>query len=94
MKTRRRVVEVGEFAIGPEEPAYVIGVVSRLVGLPVWTLRILDREGVVRPRARAGRARLYSMIEVRRLVRVRYWMVDRHVNVEGVRALLELEQTS
>lgn len=34
-----------EFDIDPQEPVYVIGVVSRLVRPPTWTLRILDRGG-------------------------------------------------
>lgn len=60
-----------EFAIDPAEPVYVIGVVSRLVKLPIWTLRALDRQGLVKPKRRAGRARLYSLNDVRQLIRIR-----------------------
>ena len=82
-----------EFLIDPEEPVYVIGVVSRLVQLPVWTLRVLDREGLVRPRRRMGRARLYSMIDVQRLVRIRHLCVEEGVNRDGVRVIVHLMET-
>jgi DNA-binding transcriptional MerR regulator len=88
-----RVLERGahEFAIDPGEPVYVIGVVSRLVRLPIWTLRVLDREGLVKPKRRSGRARLYSLEDVRRLIRVRRLYQEQGVNWEGVRVILRME---
>jgi DNA-binding transcriptional MerR regulator len=80
-----------EFDIDPAAPVYVIGVVSQLVRLPVWTLRVLDREGLVRPKRRVGRARLYSLDDVRRLLRIRQLYQERRVNAEGVRIILQLE---
>ncbi len=80
-----------EFLIGPGEPVYVIGVVSQLVRLPVWTLRILDREGLVRPKRRAGRARLYSLEDVRRLIRIRRLCHEHGVNRDGVRVIFQME---
>ena len=77
-----------EFAIGPDEPVYVIGVVSQLVGIPIWTLRILDREGLVTPKRRAGRARLYSLQDMRRLRQIRYLLIEKRVNIQGVRIIL------
>jgi len=89
---RARVIErlTQDFAIDPEDPVYVIGVVSRLVHLPMWTLRILDREGVVRPKRRVGRARLYCLQDVRRLVQIRHLLMEEGVNVQGVRVILRL----
>lgn len=80
-----------EFAIDPAEPVYVIGVVSQLVRLPVWTLRILDREGLVRPKRRAGRARLYSLEDVRRLIRIQRLYREQRINREGIRVILRME---
>lgn len=37
--------------INPDEPVYVIGIVARIVKLPVWTLRELDKQGIVHPLA-------------------------------------------
>jgi len=82
-----------EFAIDPEEPVYVIGVVSRLVQLPIWTLRILDREGLVKPKRRVGRARLYSLEDLRRLTRIHHLMVDEGVNLQGVRVIMRMHIT-
>ena len=86
-----KAARVAEFHIHPAEPVYVIGVVSRLVRIPVWTLRILDREGLVRPRRRSGRARLYSLEDVRRLIRVRRLCMEHGVNRGGVKVILHME---
>ena len=94
MKARELEQALQRFVINPEEPVYVIGVVSRLVRLPIWTLRILDREGLVKPRRRVGRARLYSLHEVRRLLRIRRLLIDQRVNVEGVRVIMRMERTT
>lgn len=93
---RMRVVEetrVNQFDIEPDQPVYVIGVVSRLVKLPIWTLRILDREGMVKPKRRVGRARLYSLEDLRRLARIRRLLVDEGVNIQGVRVILRMQHT-
>lgn len=80
------------FDIDPGEPVYVIGVVSRLVRLPIWTLRILDREGLVRPRRRVGRARLYSLQDMRRLCYIRRLIIEEGVNVHGVRVIMKMQR--
>ena len=79
------------FAIRPEEPVYVIGVVSRLIRLPIWTLRILDREGLVKPKRRVGRARLYSLKDMQRLARIRQLLHEQGVNLQGVRVILRMQ---
>ena len=88
-----RVVRVRHdmFTIDPGEPVYVIGVVSRLVKLPIWTLRILDREGLVKPKRRVGRARLYSLEDVRRLARIRHLCLEQGINRNGVRMIFRME---
>ena len=82
---------VQEFDVDPNEPVYVIGVVSQLIRLPVWTLRILDREGIVKARRRDGRWRLYSLNDLKRLCQVRKLLVEHGVNVRGVRLILKME---
>jgi DNA-binding transcriptional MerR regulator len=88
---RRRRQELQAFQIDPGEPVYVIGVVSRLVQIPIWTLRLLDREGLVRAKRRAGRARLYSLHDVRQLLRIRRLCLDHGVNRQGVRVILRMQ---
>ena len=77
--------------IGPEEPVYVIGVVCRLVNIPVWTLRQLDKAGVVRPKRTGKKNRLYSLRDLKRLEYVHYLMEKKRVNIHGVKLILEKE---
>lgn len=79
------------FEIEPDEPVYVIGVVSQLTKLPIWTLRALDREGIVRAKRSEGQTRLYSLDDLRRLVHIRELLIQEHVNVQGVRVILRME---
>lgn len=77
--------------ISPDEPVYVISVVSKLVDLPVWTLRQLDKIGIVRPKRIGKKSRLYSLKEVRRLEYVHYLMEEKHVNIHGIKIILKSE---
>ena len=79
-----------DFSIEPDEPVYVIGVVSRLVRIPIWTLRALDREGLVKAKRRRGHARLYSLADVRRLIVIRRLVVEQGVNIRGVRVIMRM----
>lgn len=79
------------FEVDPREPVYVIGVVSQLVRIPIWTLRILDREGLVKPKRRSGHARLYSLQDMRLLARIRQLCLVQRVNLHGVRLILRME---
>ena len=74
-----------------DEPVYVISIAAKLAGLPAWTLRVLDKEGIVRPRRTAKDRRLYSDRDIARLARVRYLTEERGVNMNGVRLILEME---
>lgn len=77
--------------ISPDEPVYVISVVSKLVDLPVWTLRQLDKAGVVRPKRIGKKSRFYSLKDIKRLEYVHYLMEDKHVNIHGIKVILEKE---
>jgi MerR family transcriptional regulator/heat shock protein HspR len=77
--------------ISPDEPVYVISVVSKLVNLPVWTLRQLDKAGVVSPKRIGKKSRLYSLKDIRRLEYVHYLMEDKQVNIRGIKMILEIE---
>jgi len=77
--------------ISPDEPVYVISVVSKLVDLPVWTLRQLDKSGVVKPKRIGRKSRLYSLKDVKRLEYVHYLMEDKGVNIHGIKIILEKE---
>lgn len=75
--------------ISPDEPVYVISVVSKLVDLPIWTLRQLDKAGVVCPKRIGKKSRLYSLKDVKRLEYVHYLMEDKRVNIHGIKIILQ-----
>ena len=77
--------------ISPDEPVYVISVVSKLVDLPVWTLRQLDKQGLVKPKRIGRKSRLYSLKDVKRLEYIHYLMEDKRVNIHGIKIILEKE---
>ncbi|MFA4984228.1 MAG: MerR family transcriptional regulator [Candidatus Omnitrophota bacterium] len=77
--------------ISPDEPVYVISVVSKLVSLPVWTLRQLDKKGVVCPKRAGRKSRLYSLKDVKKLEYVHYLMNEKGVNIHGVKIILQKE---
>ncbi|MCM8765956.1 MAG: MerR family transcriptional regulator [Candidatus Omnitrophica bacterium] len=80
------------FKIPLGEPVFVISVVSRLVNLPEWTLRILDREGVVSPKKTKGKTRLYCLKDLEKLVYIRYLMEEKGINIKGIKFILEMER--
>src|SRR5579862_6139219 len=77
-----------------DEPVYVISVAAKLAGLPSWTLRVLDKEGIVCPQRTSKDRRLYSDRDIVRLARVRYLTEERGVNMNGVKMILEMEEQS
>jgi MerR family transcriptional regulator/heat shock protein HspR len=81
-----RGIEVAE-----DDPVFTSGVVCRLLGIPVWVLKQLDREKVVSPPRAKGRSRLYSKKELKQIGHVWYYMSERRVNVDGVKVILEME---
>ena len=91
MRPKTEKHDAQAFEVDPEEPVYVIGVVSRLVRMPVWTIRLLDEEGLVKPKRSAGETRFYSLEDIRRLMRIRQLSMEQGVNREGVRVILRME---
>jgi len=81
-----------DIIISQDEPVYVISVVSRLVSLPVWTLRQLDKAGVVSPKRIGKKNRFYSLKDVKRLEYVHYLMEEKHVNIHGIKLIIGKEE--
>jgi len=80
-----------EIHISPDEPVYVISVVSKLTELPIWTLRQLDKAGIVCPKRIGKKSRLYSLKDMQRLEYIHYLMQEKRVNIHGIRLILEIE---
>jgi MerR family transcriptional regulator/heat shock protein HspR len=71
-------------------PVYTIGAASRLTGIPIWTLRWIERHGLLRPSRTRGRQRLYNDFDLQRLRDIRGWM-EQKVNLAGIRVILRLQ---
>ena len=80
-----------DIKISPDEPVYVISVVSKLVELPAWTLRALDKAGIVKPKRIGKKSRLYSLKDVKKLEYIHYLMEDKGVNIHGIKIILKME---
>ena len=78
--------------INPQDPVFVISVVSDMVGIPIWTLRKLDEMGVVEPKRLGKKTRCYSKIQIQQLTYIHYLMEEKGVNISGIKIILEIEQ--
>ena len=83
-------IEDFEVDIDPEDPVFVISVVSKLCDIPVWTLRELEKKGVIKPKRLGKKTRCYSKKQIKKLEYIHYLMEDKHVNISGIRVILEL----
>jgi MerR family transcriptional regulator/heat shock protein HspR len=79
------------FDVAIDEPVYTSGVVSRLIGIPVWVLKQLDKEMVVSPPRKRGKSRLYSKNELNKLSHIWYVIKEKKVKVSGLKYVLEME---
>lgn len=84
--------KLDEFEIDFDEPVFTTTVVSRLLDVPVWVLKRLDTAGVVSPPRETGQARLYSKRELMKVKKVWHLMEERHVTINGVKVILEIEE--
>jgi MerR family transcriptional regulator/heat shock protein HspR len=72
---------------------YVISVAARLVELHPTTLRKYERVGFLEPSRTAGRTRLYSSEDIRRLRQIKRLVEEREINLAGVQMALDLSTT-
>jgi MerR family transcriptional regulator, glutamine synthetase repressor len=70
-------------------PIYNIGAASRLVGLPIWTLRWIEKHALVAPARTSGHQRLFSEDDVELLIVIRGLMQEK-VNLAGIRVILRM----
>jgi len=76
---------------GPRESSYVlIGVVATRFGVHPQTLRLYEREGLIRPPRSSGNTRLYDQETVERLEIILTLTRDLGVNLAGVEVILDL----
>ncbi|MCD6080218.1 MAG: MerR family transcriptional regulator [Candidatus Omnitrophota bacterium] len=79
-----------EYLVDENEPLYSIGVVSKILDLPEWTLRALDRAGIVCPQRTEGGTRLYSNADLKKLKYIAYLIKEEKVNINGIRIIIKM----
>ncbi len=72
-----------------EQPLYLISVVSRMLSVHPQTLRLYEKEGLVRPR-RTKKQRLYSENDVEKLNLILQLTRELGVNKAGVDIILRM----
>jgi MerR family transcriptional regulator, heat shock protein HspR len=72
------------------EPVYTIGIAAKKLGVSVHSLRLYESEGLLRPfKTETGR-RLYSDLEIEKVLCIRQMIQEDGLNFEGIRRLLAL----
>jgi MerR family transcriptional regulator/heat shock protein HspR len=85
-------IEQFEVNIDPDEPVYIISVVSRICNIPVWTLRELEKKGLIEPKRIGKKTRCYSKKQIKKLEYIHYLMEEKHVNISGIKIILEMKE--
>ena len=85
----------GETTPRPEPPGagryYMISVVGRNYGIHPQTLRLYEREGLLKPSRTEGNTRLYSEDDLRQLEVILNLTRDLGVNLAGVEVILNVQ---
>lgn len=77
-------------APAPDHGVYGISVAAELSGVPVQSLRLYERYGLLTPARSDGGTRRYSSDDLARLQRISA-LVDAGVNLAGIARILNLE---
>ncbi len=82
-----------EVHIDADIPIYTTGVVCKILSIPIWILKQLDREGIVSPpRDNQGKARLYSKRELKKVQHCWFFMKQHDVKIPGLKIILKMER--
>jgi len=74
----------------PDRGVYGISVAAELSGIPVQSLRLYERYGLLTPDRSDGGTRRYSADDLARLQRISA-LVDAGINLAGIARILDLE---
>lgn len=77
-------------APAPDHGVYGISVAAELSGIPVQSLRLYERHGLLTPARSGGGTRRYSAEDLARLKRISE-LVDAGINLAGIARILDLE---
>ena len=86
---RKRHVEAS-ITIPENEPVFPLNVVCNLLHLQYWTLHEILKEGILEPKKKTRKKKLFSYHDVKRLKYIKYLIEDKGVNIKGVKIILEM----
>jgi MerR family transcriptional regulator/heat shock protein HspR len=81
-----------EAAKEPQAPFYHISSVARRYGIHPQTLRLYEREGLLKPSRSEGNTRLYSDEDLKQLELILNLIRDLGVNLAGVEVILHMRK--
>jgi len=73
-----------------DEPAFIISVAARMLGVHAQTLRYYERAGIIVPSRSTGRIRLYSQSDINRVRRVQKLIDELGVNLAGAEVIIDM----
>lgn len=74
------------------EPVYLISAVAEILNIHPQTLRLYEREGLIKPSRTDGKIRLYSQKDINHIKYVLTLTRELGVNLAGVDIILQLNQ--
>ena len=89
---KARAAMGGERTAPPAGKYYMISVVSQNYGIHPQTLRLYEREGLLKPSRTEGNTRLYSEADLRQLEVILNLTRDLGVNLAGVEIVLNMRR--
>ena len=75
-----------------ERPLYLISTVAKMLNIHPQTLRLYEREGLIKPARTEGNTRLYSQEDIERLRTILTLTRELGVNLAGVEIILRLRE--
>ncbi|RJQ33261.1 MAG: MerR family transcriptional regulator [Actinobacteria bacterium] len=75
-----------------KEPLYMIGIAAKKAKVHPQTLRLYEREKLVRPQRTGGSTRLYSDYDIECVIEIQHLTQDKGLNLAGVRVLMDMKE--
>lgn len=76
-----------------DEPLFLISVVSEMLNVHPQTLRLYEKEGLIKPSRTEGNTRLYSQRDMERIRSILLLTRELGVNLAGVEVVLGMRDT-
>lgn len=82
----------GTADIPDDEPAYVISIAARILGVHQQTLRYYERAGLITPKRSGGNIRMYSRADLNRIRQAQRLIEELGVNLAGADVIMRMSE--